>query len=74
MITVEDVEEQEKKGTSATPDSIANGDDADKKKKLIKYAIIGVVGAVALYFVYTKVIVKKKAVATGGGTATTAQF
>lgn len=71
MITVEDVEKQEKNNGSAATDSIANGDDAAKKKKLIKYAVIGVVGAVALYFVYTKVIVKKKPT---GGTATAAQF
>jgi hypothetical protein len=59
MITVEDVEKIKRE----TPQEQEQNEavvEKNKKKKLIKYVAIGIAGAVALYFVYTKVIVKKQ--------------
>jgi hypothetical protein len=59
MITVEDVEKIKRETPQEQEQNEAVA-EKNKKKKLIKYVAIGIAGAVALYFVYTKVIVKKQ--------------
>lgn len=58
MITTEQVEKLKKNAPSEVENDVVA--EKNKKKKLIKYVILGLAGAGALYFIYTRVIVKKQ--------------